>query len=79
MSWSDQSTTGSEGKNWVRLKADFVPVALSKEVNRLELFDSKEVIQWELYCLKEIFKQMHKEVHKETHNRPYSAHVFYQP
>jgi len=31
---------------WVHLEANFVMVALSKEVNRLELLQSKEVNGW---------------------------------
>jgi hypothetical protein len=54
----------------VSLKSDSVTVALSKEVNRLELYNQKRSTIWELFSPKEVLK--------EVLNRPYSAHVFYQ-
>jgi hypothetical protein len=55
----------------VRLEADSLAVALSKEVNPMELFNLKRSVGWNFFGLKEVLK--------EVLNRPYSPHVFYQP
>jgi hypothetical protein len=52
----------------VRPQTNSVKVALSKEVNLLELYDLKRSYGWNFYGVKEILK--------EVLNRPYSAHVF---
>jgi hypothetical protein len=50
-----QSITSCERKIWVRrLKAGFVAVALSKEVNQLKLYDPKRSTDWNFYGLKEV-------------------------
>ena len=42
--FSDRANVAScERKTWVRLKAQSVVVALSKEVNRMEIYNLKEV------------------------------------
>ena len=55
---------------WVRPQTNSVKVALSKEVNLLELYNLKRSYGWNFYGLKEILK--------EVPDRPYSAHVFCQ-
>jgi len=54
----------------VRLQANSVMVALSKEVNLLELYNLRRSTAWTSCGPKERLK--------EVRNRSYSAHVFYQ-
>jgi hypothetical protein len=54
----------------VRRETDSLMVALSKEVNRLELCNLKRSTGWNFARSKEYLK--------EVLNRPYCAHVFFQ-
>jgi hypothetical protein len=67
-------------EKWVRSQTNSVKVALSKEINLLELYNLKRSYGWN-FCLKRSYGWNFfglKELLKEVLNRPYSAQVFCQ-